>query len=216
MSHKLLNVLVVLGLLLSPFSSLTASAARVGPVAAANSSAASRVNGENASAAARAYWEPFDARPLAAQNGSASEVSAAQAKAKRVYRTTVRIHGVADLARLKQLKIKILSSTDDSAVVLARKNKIKQLAKLSFMPRDTERVTRLRAGSGSALTPDAASADILQATAADTDNDGLNDNEETYWCTSPTTADSDNDRVNDGAEVSALRDWILHNRRFPK
>ena len=49
---------------------------------------------------------------------------------------------------------------------------------------------------------------LLAATSVDTDNDGLNDTLEGYWCTDPVRADTDFDGVNDGTEVQRLKDWM--------
>ena len=219
MFYKLLNVLVVVGLLLSPLTSVRVSAANsdAGVVLPQNSlpqhSLSQTASASTVSETARAFWEAPDARPLmnSAGDDAAQSGAAALANKKRMYRTTVRIRGDADLARLKQLKIKILTSDADSAVVLLTRTKLKKLAKLSFMPRDTELVTRLKANNGAQIPESATVNELLLATAVDTDSDGLNDNEEAYWCTNPNVADSDNDRVPDGVEVDGLRDWILHN-----
>lgn len=211
--YKFVNILVIVGLLLSPLSTLTASAAPTAPVSQTSSITAPVQAALNNPSLGNPYWEPFDAQPLtnAGGNNSPTDAANATAKKRKRYRTTVRIRGTADLARLQQLKIKILTSNEDTAVVLVQKAKLKQLAKLGFMPRDTEVAARLQSNAGNVLTESATALDLLQATASDSDNDGLNDNEETYWCTDKTVQDSDNDRVNDGAEVNALREWILHN-----
>jgi hypothetical protein len=51
---------------------------------------------------------------------------------------------------------------------------------------------------------------VLAATSTDTDNDGLNDTLEGYWCTDPTKADSDLDGIQDSAEVAALKGWVAN------
>ncbi len=128
------------------------------------------------------------------------------------YRTTVVIRGTADLARLKNLGVTILSSTKTSAIVIVDRLQLQQLAKLQFLPRNTELTDLLQVSGGSRLPRTATSADILTATALDSDGDGLNDTEEGWWCTDLNNADSDNDKVKDGDEVQALRDWIQHKR----
>lgn len=42
----------------------------------------------------------------------------------------------------------------------------------------------------------------------DSDNDGLTDDQEAWWCTDPAKADSDFDGTKDGAEVTALKAWL--------
>ncbi|MBI5032504.1 MAG: peptidoglycan DD-metalloendopeptidase family protein [Chloroflexi bacterium] len=128
------------------------------------------------------------------------------------YRTTVRIRGTADLARLKKIGVTILAATKSEATVIADRTQLEQLAKLQFTPRNTELTERLQTAGGGRLSAVATSAQILAAVAADSDNDGLDDTEEGWWCTNPNLADSDNDRVNDGDEVDALREWIQHTR----
>ena len=49
---------------------------------------------------------------------------------------------------------------------------------------------------------------MAAASSTDTDNDGLNDTLEGYWCTNPTVADSDFDGASDGVEVQRLKDWM--------
>ncbi len=53
---------------------------------------------------------------------------------------------------------------------------------------------------------------VLTATSTDTDNDGLNDTLEGYWCTDPARADSDFDGASDGVEVQRLKDWMANKR----
>ncbi|MDQ7030386.1 MAG: thrombospondin type 3 repeat-containing protein [Ardenticatenia bacterium] len=49
---------------------------------------------------------------------------------------------------------------------------------------------------------------LLTAQSADSDNDGLNNTLEGYWCTDPNRADTDFDGTNDGDEVAALKAWM--------
>jgi hypothetical protein len=140
------------------------------------------------------------------------DIPAVQQQPVGPYRTTVTLRGNADLARLKTLGVTILASTKTTATVIADRTQLEQLAKLQFQPRQTELIARLQTASRAPLGATATAAQILAATAVDSDNDGLNDTEEGWWCTNPNLADSDNDRVNDGDEVNALRDWILHTR----
>jgi hypothetical protein len=128
------------------------------------------------------------------------------------YRTTVTLRGNADLARLKKIGVTILSSTRASAIVIADRTQLEQLAKQNFLPRQTELTARLQTATRAPLSATATAAQILAATATDSDNDGLNDTEEGWWCTNANLADSDNDKVNDGVEVEELRKWIKHER----
>lgn len=56
---------------------------------------------------------------------------------------------------------------------------------------------------------------LAQAATVDSDNDGLSDDQESWWCTDPAKADSDFDGAKDGAEVTALRDWLKNKRNSP-
>jgi hypothetical protein len=56
---------------------------------------------------------------------------------------------------------------------------------------------------------------IAQAASVDTDNDGLTDDREFFWCTSTTNSDSDFDGVNDGQEVARLKAWLNNERATP-
>ena len=53
---------------------------------------------------------------------------------------------------------------------------------------------------------------ITQAATVDTDSDGLTDDQEAFWCTSPTLANSDGLAPNDGQEVAALKAWANNNQ----
>ncbi|MBI5305488.1 MAG: fibronectin type III domain-containing protein [Chloroflexi bacterium] len=162
------------------------------------------------------YIAPLDSQPLLREIpmdlAPMYEIEATLQQPVGPYRTTVRIRGNADLARLKKLGVTILASTKTDATVIADRAQLENLAKLQFQPRKTELTARLQTASRAPLAATATSAQILAATATDSDNDGLNDTEEGWWCTNANLADSDNDRVNDGDEVNALRDWILHTR----
>ncbi len=56
-------------------------------------------------------------------------------------------------------------------------------------------------------------AKISDAVSADSDNDGLTDTLEGYWCTDPTTRTADFDGVKDGAEVTVLKKWMNNELR---
>lgn len=209
---KLIHLFVIAGLFFSSIAPATTFAAPAVPPSSVRTAPVRANSSQAATAQEMAYWENPASMPLLPQDGSAPAVNQPNAakKKKPRFRTTVRIRGVADLARLKKMKIKILASTHDTATVIVRRRKLKLLAKLSFLPQQTEIVTRLKKNGSSALTEAATASDILAAAATDTDSDGLNDTEEGWWCTDPAAADSDNDQVNDGVEVQGLRDWIQH------
>ncbi len=60
-----------------------------------------------------------------------------------------------------------------------------------------------------------AQATLADAVSADSDNDGLNDTLEGYWCTNPQVADSDFDGVSDGEEVARLKAWMNNELSAP-
>ena len=53
---------------------------------------------------------------------------------------------------------------------------------------------------------------LSQAATVDSDNDGLTDDQEGWWCTDATKPDSDFDGTKDGAEVAALNAWMNNQR----
>jgi hypothetical protein len=205
MIRKSVYALVIVSLLLSSIAPLTASAAR--PLTDDR-----RPQTDDFAI----YLAPADSQPLLRDIpidlAPMYDVEAALQQPVGPYRTTVTIRGTADLARLKKLGVTILASTKTTATVVADRAQLEQLAKLQFLPRQTELTARLQTATRAPLSASATAAQILAATAVDSDNDGLNDTEEGWWCTNPNLADSDNDRVNDGAEVNALREWIAHTR----
>lgn len=126
------------------------------------------------------------------------------------YRTTVRVRGSADLARLRAMGVTILSSSRTDAMVIADRLQLEQLAKQSFFPRNTELTANLKTATRAPLAPSATTAQLAAAVASDIDSDGLSDTEESWWCTDPNNADSNNDKVSDGASVQGLLDWLQH------
>ncbi|MBI1299254.1 hypothetical protein GC175_30350, partial [bacterium] len=56
---------------------------------------------------------------------------------------------------------------------------------------------------------------LATSTSLDSDNDGLNDTLEGYWCTNPQMADSDFDGVSDGEEVNRLKAWMNNQLSAP-
>ncbi|MFZ4664051.1 MAG: hypothetical protein ACOYNY_44040, partial [Caldilineaceae bacterium] len=58
-------------------------------------------------------------------------------------------------------------------------------------------------------------ATITQSASVDTDNDGLTDDQEIWWCTNTQRGDSDFDGTDDGAEVNKLKAWMNHQLAVP-
>ena len=122
------------------------------------------------------------------------------------YRTQVSLPGPHDLERLRQLGVTILSADDDTALVLASREQLEKLAQLRFQPRHTNRLDSLLAGARGRLAVASLSmVDLVALESVDSDRDGLDDDEEGYWCTDPLNTDSDHDRASDGLEVEQLR-----------
>jgi CARDB len=208
--YKALHLVVIVGLLLSslpPAGSGVAFAANPGLTS-------TQPDSSSPPREFLTYLEPPDSQPLPrAVPSNIPTLYGAQAELQQSvgpYRTTVTIHGAADLARGKALGIKVLAATKDSATVVVDRLQLEKLAKLHFFPHATELISRLNARGGGKLPNTATVSDILAATATDSDGDGLNDTEEGWWCTDPNNADSDNDKVKDGPEVQALTDWLQH------
>ncbi|MGB8646073.1 MAG: thrombospondin type 3 repeat-containing protein [Anaerolineae bacterium] len=205
--QKLIHFLVVVSLLVSSFPINTAAAAPLPPPPASAVSLVTPTDYLPYIAAPNA--QPLLA-PAPASLGTMYNIQAELAQPIGPYRTTITIHGAADLARLKQLGVTILATTRDAATLIVDRLQLEQLAKLHFMPLHTELTARLHARGGALLPNTATTTDILAATATDSDNDGLNDTEEGWWCTDPNNPDSNNDKVSDGASVQALIDWLQH------
>lgn len=215
---RLLSFLAIAGLLLSDVAPLSASVSRSSTTTVTPSNPTQKENNPVSPDSAApldylVYVEASNAQPLldvGDDDAPLYDIEETLQLPKGPYRTTLLIRGQADLARLKQFKIKVLAVTKSTATVIVKRGKLAKLAKLGFFPRDTVLVTNLKNPAGQVLSAKANTAEIVAAAALDTDSDGLNDTEESYWCTNPSNADSDNDKVSDGKEVNDLRSWILH------
>lgn len=126
------------------------------------------------------------------------------------YRASVRVRGSADVARLQKLGVQVLKVNNGTAIVVADRMQLEQMAKLSFFPRNVDLAENLIGRGGAPLRSSATAADIVLAATPDDDADGLSNTEEGWWCTDPSLADSDNDKWKDGEEVQALVDWVQH------
>lgn len=56
---------------------------------------------------------------------------------------------------------------------------------------------------------------LAQAATVDSDNDGLSDDQESWWCTDPAVPDSDGDGTKDGTEVASLKAWMNNKTAGP-
>ena len=87
-----------------------------------------------------------------------------------------------------------------------------QWSVVSDQTMDDGRQTTARAVELSALLAGVTAgqrAAIAALAATDSDNDGLTDTQEGWWCTNPANANSDGTGANDGAEVAALLNFTL-------
>ncbi len=164
-----------------------------------------------------------------------------------MFRADVVLGDAYDRARLNEAGIVVLSETANSARVLIDMMQRVQLARWGYQPTSisavnqitqfapllpqskasvrTQFIQSLRTPSSQRAwaqgLPTKVKQQIATARSVDSDGDGLTDVQEVDWCTNPAAIDSDNDRVSDGAEVAALRAWMVHraerapNRGFP-
>lgn len=223
---RLLSLLAVAGMLLSDVAPLGASFSANSTNVPSQTLVSNPIQntGEPAPLDYLVYIEAPNAQPLddfaPLDNAPMYGIEAEMQAPDGPYRTTVTIHGKADVKRLKDMGVKILTSTKDAATLIVSRAQLEQIAKLHFMPHQTELVSLLRPRGGSPLSATSTTAEILAATGPDGDADGLGDTEEGWWCTSATNADSDNDKVSDGIEVNGgivngvrvygLIDWVSH------
>lgn len=167
-------------------------------------------------------FEPSDARPLLAFDAANfppwQEVPSQFQPAPGPYRARIFIRGNAELERLRAMDVKILTALDDTAIVLVNRKQLEELGRLRFYPQNIELVANMKSAAGASMTESATAVDLLNALAADADNDGLSDTEETWWCTSPNDNNSDSPNApsasdpNDGAEVQALIQALRFNK----
>lgn len=126
------------------------------------------------------------------------------------YRTTVSIHSVRDLVRLKALDVTILAVTAVTATVVADRLQLEKLALGRFFPAHTDLAAQLGSKAGGHLASSATAAEVLAASSTDSDGDGLTNVEEGWWCTDPNNPDSNGDRISDGTHVFGLIAWLQH------
>ncbi len=147
------------------------------------------------------------------------------ANAATLYRTTITLRQPTDRAQLAKIGVTVLRDGATQILVLVNAEQLATLARLRFEPQGTDefaamtRANLASAGSGASLqqdlsliapqsmTPIQLNA-VAELPSVDSDNDGLTDTQEGWWCTNPNLADSDSDRTSDGAEVQALKDWM--------
>jgi len=109
---------------------------------------------------------------------------------------------------LEALGAIVLQVDDDSALIVVTGFQLELLAKRRFEPYETVQVSELL-GDSASLASIAAQQfpQLITAPAADSDNDGLTNLEETWWATDPNNPDTDGDTHKDGAEVASILAW---------
>lgn len=221
-----LHLLVVLGLVLSLLPISTVQAAPVAPQIATSTVpaiASPRISEHATSTTDVAFFVSPDSQPLLDEELEESPllegIPAEFQPAPGLYRARIFIRGSADLERLESMGIKVLTAVDDIAVVIVKRNKLDELGRLRMYPQGVARIADMKGATVAALTESALVVDLLNAVAADADNDGLSDTEESWWCTSPTDNNSDSPNApsagdpNDGAEVQAIIQALRFNKR---
>jgi len=116
-----------------------------------------------------------------------------------LFRARVTLKQPADLSRLQKWGITVLASSGGTAYVLVDETQLAKLARLGFAPFEINSLdymatvyAALNAGSDVSSDMLAASPDFLMSLASvDTDQDGLTDTEEAWWCTDPLDTNSD-------------------------
>jgi hypothetical protein len=162
-----------------------------------------------------------------------------------VFRTHIQIQTPAQWRDLQRMEVVILEQGADWATVLVDDLQLEDLARLRYIPDQTNALQTLaNANVGlqsavanllhqlAAFTPQIHSAGdsattaraelrselqaltvdqlekIVQAASVDTDNDGLSNDQEYFWCTNMARADSDFDGKTDAEEATILKQWL--------
>jgi hypothetical protein len=162
-----------------------------------------------------------------------------------VFRTHIQIQTPAQWRDLQRMEVVILEQGADWALVLVDDLQLEDLARLRYIPDQTNALQTLaNANVGlqsavanllhqlAAFTPQIHSAGdsattaraelrselqaltvdqlekIVQAASVDTDNDGLSNDQEYFWCTNMARADSDFDGKTDAEEATILKQWL--------
>ncbi|MBI5964085.1 MAG: hypothetical protein HY863_11460 [Chloroflexi bacterium] len=134
------------------------------------------------------------------------------------FRALVSLNQPHDLARLEEWNIKVLEKYDGYAYVMADNVQLEKLARLGFDPSEVNSleymayVYNAMKGASIMSAEDLISSPqkLISLSSVDTDNDGLTDSEEAWWCTDPNKENSDFDGTpssndpNDSDEVNAI------------
>lgn len=154
-----------------------------------------------------------------------------------LFRASLQIKQAYDFTRLETKNIKILETSEGTALVLVTGEQLESLARLGFEvlqadelgsllkqadqpPAFASQVATVMEQLSGNVSPDAVIAafspsqlTVLGAMSSiDDDADGLTNTQEQWWCTDPGNPDTDSDGRTDGVEIQALKDW-MGNRR---
>ena len=127
-----------------------------------------------------------------------------------LYRTQIQLRHTGDQQNIASLVTEVLDMDNDWAVVVVDSDQLQNLARLQMQPRQINSVRQL-GFSQSSLAYAAGRTALVQVPSVDSDNDGLTDEEEGWWCTDPNNPNSDGDPQghSDGTEINALLDLTL-------
>jgi len=123
-------------------------------------------------------------RPLLHQHRTMYHTAVEAAQNDGPYRTTIYISGVGDVQRVAALGATILGATDVTATILTNQLQLAQVAKFHYFPHGTDLVSNLTL-NGQALSTSAPASELLAAASLDSDQGGLTNLEEGWWCTDP-------------------------------
>lgn len=220
--YRLLAIVLLIGLLLSPLHPLSsiASASQASQAGETRALAASDITPTNVyrtritvdSPARWARLEKLDVVVLAKQEDSALVLADDQQ--------------LETLARLRfqpqaSDELNSLLRAQGSAKAWLRTSLQPLLAQAAALP--SPEVGRGAGGEGlradlrarlHALTPEQ-QAGIASSISPDDDGDGLTNTQEAWWCTDPLNPDTDSDGISDGEEIGMLKDWMGNRRAGP-
>lgn len=131
-----------------------------------------------------------------------------------LYRAHVVLSHITDQERLGKLVTHVLQMDDDDAVVILNRDQLADVARLGFRPSQVNSLTMLGFEAEEFFRPQTRDQLLLEPT-VDSDNDGLTDDEEEWWCTDPNDTDSDNDNATDGVEALGLQAYV-HDPRLTR
>jgi hypothetical protein len=134
---------------------------------------------------------------------------------KELFRTRITLRYPDDAERLEKLGLVLYDLEGDQATTVANKVHLALLARRGFRPTDTVNYATVFALAMAAVgnTPMLVDA-VITLDAPDDDNDGLSNEEEAWWCTSPTDSNSDSPQPpsptnpSDGDEAQAILNGI--------